>query len=475
MPPDLLRPSLRSPTAAVCTELSLGLFTDLYELTMAQAYWQSGTTGTATFGLFFRKLPPDRGFLVAAGLELVLDYLEQFHLTPADIGYLRSLGRFDEEFLEFLSGLRFTGDVRAMPEGTLFFADEPVLEATGPIIESQLVETFILNQIHFQSILATKAARVRHAAQHRQVIDFGARRCHGAEAADVAARVGALVGFDGTSNTLAAARYGLPPYGTMAHSFVCAFPTEVESFRRYVESFPDTATLLVDTYDTVGGVRKALEVAGELRRKGHELCGLRLDSGDLLDLSRKTRELADAAGFPKLQIFASGGLDEFEVESLVQAGAPIDAFGVGTRVGVSADAPYADCAYKLVEYAGRPVLKLSPQKQTHPGPKQVFRYHEPTGLISHDVIARADELPEGPGTPLLTPVMRDGKRLTSPVELASSRSLFQSEFACLSDGCKALRSPRAFPVHFSTGLDQLTKKVSTAIVARELTHCRLPE
>jgi nicotinate phosphoribosyltransferase len=448
-------------------EPSPALFTDLYELTMAQAYWRSGTTGPATFSLFFRKLPRDRGYLVAAGLEPVLDYLEQFRFTDADIIYLRSLGRFDDRFLEFLAGLRFTGDVRAMPEDTLFFPDEPVLEVTGPIIEAQLVETFVLNQVHLQTVLATKAARVRYAAGDRQVIDFGARRCHGVEGADTAARVGSLVGFDGTSNTLSAARYSIPPSRTMAHSFVCAFATEAESFRRYAKTFPNSTTLLVDTYDTVEGVRKALEVAAELRRAGHELRGVRLDSGDLLALSLETRRLADAAGFPKLQIFASGGLDEFEVDALVRAGAPIDAFGVGTKVGVSADAPYGDCAYKLVEYAGRSVLKLSPGKQTRPGPKQVFRYFEAGGRMSHDVVARAVEIPDGPRNPLLAAVMRDGKRLGTPVPLAESRRLFQTGFELLRDAHKALHAPEPYRVQFSEGFERLTQEVVTQTVQRE--------
>lgn len=448
-------------------EPSPALFTDLYELTMAQAYRQSDTTGLATFSLFFRKLPPDRGYLVAAGLEPVLGYLERFRFTDADVAYLRTLGRFDDRFLEFLSGLRFTGAVRAMSEGTLFFADEPVLEVTGPIVEAQLIETFVLNQVHLHTVLASKAARVRHAAGDRQVIDFGARRCHGVEAAVVAARVGSLVEFDGTSNTMTAARYGIPPYGTMAHSFVCAFPTEVESFRRYAESFPDATTLLVDTYDTIEGVRKALAVAGELRRGGHELRAVRLDSGDLLALSREARRLADAAGFPEIQIFASGGLDEFEVDALIRAGAPIDAFGVGTKVGVSADAPYGDCAYKLVEYAGRPVLKLSPGKQTRPGPKQVFRYHEFGGCMSYDVVTRADEMPDGPGNPLLAAVMQDGKRLGPPVGLPECRSLFRAGFALLPDRHKMLRAPEPYRVRVSDGLEQLTREM-TETLRREL-------
>jgi nicotinate phosphoribosyltransferase len=260
----------------------------------------------------------------------------------------------------------------------------------------------------------------------------------------------------------------MPPYGTMAHSFVCAFPTEAESFRRYAESFPDATTLLVDTYDTAEGVRKALHVAAELRRDGHELRAVRLDSGDLLALSRETRKLADEAGFPQLLIFASGGLDEFEIDALIRAGAPIDAFGAGTKVGVSADAPYGDCAYKLVEYAGRPVLKLSPGKQTRPGPKQVLRYFEPGGRMSYDVVARADEIPNGPGNPLLVAMMRGGKRLGPPVSLAESRVLFRAGYARLPDAHKVLRGPESYPVRFSEGLERLTQEVVAETVRREL-------
>lgn len=284
---------------------------------MAQAYWQSGQTAPATFSLFFRKYPANRAYFVFAGLTDVLDYLEHFHLEAADIDYLHSLQRFDEGFLEYLRELRFTGSVRALPEGSLFFIHEPVLEVSGPIIEAQLVETLVVNQINLQSILATKASRVRYAAHDRQVVDFAARRTHGIEAANKFARVSYLAGFDGTSNTMAGALYGIPVVGTMAHSFVISFESEIESFRRFADSFPDASTLLVDTYDTLAGTRKALIVAPEMRQQGHHLQAIRLDSGDLLDLSRKARVLLDEVGFPKVQIFASGGLDEFEVEALL--------------------------------------------------------------------------------------------------------------------------------------------------------------
>jgi nicotinate phosphoribosyltransferase len=448
-------------------DLSLGLFTDLYELTMAQAYWQSGQTASATFSLFFRKYPPDRAYFVFAGLADVLDYLEGFRFSPGDLEYLHSLGRFDHDFLESLRQLRFTGSVRAMPEGTIFFINEPVIEVTGPVIEAQLVETFLVNQINLQTILATKAARVVHAARGRQLVDFAARRTHGVEAANKLARVSYLVGFDSTSNTLAGALYGIPVSGTMAHSYVTSFESEIESFRHFARSFPDTSTFLVDTYDTLEGTRKAAAVALAMGERGHPLRAIRLDSGDMLHLSRRTRLILDETGLPKVQIFASGGLDEFEVDELLRAGAPIDAFGVGTKVGVSADAPWTDCAYKLVEYAGRPVLKLSTKKQTLPGPKEVFRHRDPGGTYLRDVIARADERSED-GEALLGAVMERGRRVTPDPTLEELRKRFRREFACLPERHKALRSPEGYDVRISKELEELRQRVVRETTAREL-------
>lgn len=437
---------------------SLGLFTDLYELTMAQAYWRSGTTAPAVFSLFFRKYPPDRGFLVFAGLEDVLSYLENFRITRQDIEYLRSLNRFDLDFLRYLEGLRFTGSVRALAEGKIFFINEPVLEVTAPVIEAQMVETFLLNQVNLQTILATKAARTRYAARDRQLIDFAARRAHGIDAANKFARVSFLVGFDGTSNAMAGALYGIPVFGTMAHSFITCFKTEIESFRKYAESFPDSSTFLVDTFDTLEGTRKAVVVAREMLQKGHRLQAIRLDSGDLLDLSRKSRALLDQAGFSGVKILASGGLDEFEVDALVRAEAPIDAYCVGTKVGVSADAPWTDCAYKLVEYAGRPVLKLSTKKQTLPGPKQVFRQRAPDGTFLQDVVANAHATSQG-GDPLLGEVMHEGRRLGPIPSLQELRQRFRTEFARLLERHKDLRSPQAYDVQIDPQLEKLRDRV----------------
>ncbi|MGH2544328.1 MAG: nicotinate phosphoribosyltransferase, partial [Ardenticatenaceae bacterium] len=369
-------------------ELSIGLFTDLYELTMAQAYWKSGVTADAVFSLFFRNYPPNRAYFVFAGLEDILDYLESLRFTENDIEHLRNRKIFEDAFLDYLSRLRFTGSARAMPEGSIFFADEPVIEVTSPVVEAQLIETFLVNQANLQTVLATKASRVMHAARGKAVVDFAARRTHGTEAASKLARVGYMVGFASTSNVLAGGLYDIPISGTMAHSFVTAFDDEIDAFRAYALAFPDSTTLLVDTYDTLEGVRKAIDVAREMEGRGHRLRAVRLDSGDLLDLSLKTREMLDAAGLHDVQVFASGGLDEFQVDELLSAGAAIDGFGVGTLVGVSADAPWTDCAYKLVEYDGRPVLKLSSGKQTLPGPKQVHRFRDSQGCYERDVISR---------------------------------------------------------------------------------------
>ena len=324
------------------------LFADLYELTMAQAFFQQGMFAQATYSLFTRQYPPNRAFLVAAGLEDVLDYLENLRFSPDSLDYLRSIGIFDNNFLEYLKDLRFTGSVRAIPEGRLFFTDEPVLEVTAPIIEAQLAETFIINQINFQSLLTTKAARCVLAAPGCSLADFGSRRTHGIDAALKMARCGYIAGFESTSNVLASQRYGIPPSGTMAHSFISSFVAEIDAFRAYAASFPDRAILLLDTYDTIQGAYNAVTVAKEMEADGHKLVGVRLDSGDFADLSKQVRRTLDEADLRYVKVVASGGLDEYEIDTLLRAHAPIDIFGVGTKVGVSADAPWSDMAYKLV-------------------------------------------------------------------------------------------------------------------------------
>lgn len=383
----------------------IGLYTDLYELRMAASYLRRGMAGPATFSLFARRLPSRRGFLVAAGLADALDFLERFRFDGGELDYLRDAAGFDAETLDALAGVRFTGDVWAVPEGRVVFADEPLLEVTAPIAQAQLVETALLNIVTFQTTVASKAARCRLAAPHADLVDFSFRRTQSLSAAMAVARVSAIAGFQATSNVAAARRYGLRPSGTMAHSFVEAFPDERAAFTAFATDYPDNPVFLVDTYDTLAGVRTTIEVIEELGLHGP--AGIRLDSGDLAALAAASRRLLDDAGMQQVKIIASGGLDEDSVAALTAAGAPIDAYGVGTRMGVSADAPSLDSAYKLVAYGDRPVMKLSEGKVTQPGPKQVYRAVT-TGI---DVLALRDEPPPTGYEPLLVQVMSHGRQL----------------------------------------------------------------
>ena len=449
--------------------LSLALFTAFYELTMAQAYWQSGQTAEATFSLFLRRYPPNRGYFVFAGLPDILDYLEELRFTDDDIDYLHSLNRFDPAFLTHLHGLRFTGIVRALQEGAIFFANEPVLEVTAPVIEAQILENYLLNRVNLQTMLATKAARAVYAAQGRPVTEFASRRTPGLDAAGQLVRVGYMVGFAGTGNVRAAAEYNVPPAGTMAHSFITTFPREIDAFRAFARSFPDASIFLVDTYDSEVGTRNAAIVAGEMREQGHELRAIRLDSGDILALSKRARTLLDDAGFQSVQIIASGELDEFAIAELLEAGAPIDSFGVGTKIGTSADAPWTDCVYKLVEYDGTPVLKLSTGKETLAGRKQLYRFQDEQGRYLRDVIALADEPPpEADGQPLLQEVMRDGKRLAPLPTLEELRRRFPEEFARVPEQQAALRSPTPYRVNISPNLEQLQQRLTREVKERML-------
>jgi nicotinate phosphoribosyltransferase len=384
------------------------LFTDLYEITMARAYVAEGMSDIAVFETFFRKLPPRRSYAVAAGLADVLDFLEALRFDDDDLRYLATLGRFPDDFLEWLRALRFTGSVFAVPEGTLVFPNEPIVQVVAPIAQAQLAETFVLNQVHLQTVLASKAARIVDAARGRPVVDFGSRRAHGIDAGLAVARTSYLVGASGTSNLHAAREYGIPPFGTMAHSFVQSFSREIDAFEAFARLYPET-TLLVDTYDTLQGVDRVIELARRLGDR-FDVRAIRLDSGDLLALSLEARARLDTAGLHGVRIFASSGLDEHRIAALLDAGAPIDAFGVGTRLAVSEDAPALDTAYKLVEYAGIGRTKLSSDKVILPGRKQVFR-EIVGGVLVGDTIARADEIL--PGEPLLVPVMRDGRRLAA--------------------------------------------------------------
>lgn len=417
------------------------LLTDFYELTMAASYRRRGMAAPATFSLFVRGLPPERGFLVAAGLEDCLDWLEDVCVDEEALAVLAGAG-FDDESLAALDGLRFTGSVRAVPEGRVVFAGEPLLEVTAPIAEAQLAETLLLNQLTFQTALASKAARCRIAAGGRiELVEFGFRRTHGVEAGVAAARAAALVGFVGTSNMEAVRRFGLHPSGTMAHSYVQAFPDEAEAFRSFAADLPARAVFLVDTYDTAAGIARAIEVIQEL---GLGMgAGVRLDSGDLGALSRTAREMLDEAGLPAVRVLVSGGIDEHGLARLVEEGAPVDAAGVGTKYGVSADAPYLDSVYKLVCYDGEPTMKLSAGKETLPGAKQVFR-----GGGLADQLGLADEEPPAGTEGLLEPVMEEGRRTggrrREPAdELAAAKARFELDLAALPEPARHLEHPVA--------------------------------
>lgn len=440
------------------------LFTDLYELTMLQAYHAEGLRETAVFSLFVRRLPPGRNFLLACGLEQVLDYLERLRFEAEDLAWLRSLGGFSDDFLEWLRDFRFTGAVHALPEGTPLFGGEPILEVTAPLPEAQLIETFVMNQVQLQTLLASKAARVVAAAAGRPVIDFGARRMHGLDAAVMAARAFHVAGVAATSNVLAGRRFGLPLAGTMAHSYVQAHDSEPAAFRAFARLYPDSV-LLVDSYDTLEGVRRVIALARELG-EAFRIRAVRLDSGDLGALARAARALLDAAGLQRVEIFASGGLDETRIAALLAAGAPIDGFGVGTAMGVSEDAPGLDIAYKLCEYAGRGRLKLSPGKPILPGRKQVFR-RERDGEAEGDTIARAGE--RLPGRPLLRPVMRDGRRLAEGREsLEAMRARARAGIAALPARLRALEPAEpAYPVAVSPALRRHAEEIAARVAGTQ--------
>jgi nicotinate phosphoribosyltransferase len=423
------------------------LLTDLYELNMAASYLRRDMTAPATFSLYVRNLPPYRGFLVATGLEACLDALESFSFDEDELRYLRTIG-FEEPDIEAFRGVRFDGDVWAVPEGRIVHAGEPIMEITASLPTAQLVETLLLNQVTLHTTVASKAARYRLAAPETDLVDFAFRRTHGREAAMAVARASAIVGFAATSNVEAARMYELEVAGTMAHSFIEAFPSEIDAFRAYAEDHPERTTFLVDTYDTLNGVANAIEIVQQLGLTGR--LGVRLDSGDLDALSRGARKLLDEAGLTQVRIFASGGLDELEVQDLVADGAPLDAFGIGTQMGVSADAPFVDSVYKLVDIGGRPVLKLSAGKATAPGRKQVWRGRK------GDVLALRDEPGTAGGEPLLEPVMRDGVRTTSAPSIDEMRTRFATDLAAVPAGARQLRDATPVGVRHSDALVALT-------------------
>ena len=436
------------------------LLTDLYQLTMMDAYYRLKMEETAVFEFFVRRLPDTRNFLIAAGLEQVLDYLESLHFTAAEIDWLASTGRFSPAFIERLKTFRFTGNVFAMPEGTVFFASEPVLRVEAPLPEAQLVESRIVNLLQYQTLVASKAARCRLVANHAQLIDFGMRRAHGTEAACLASRASYIAGFDSTATVEASRRYGIPAVGTMAHSFVQAHDLELQAFRNFAACEPENLVLLIDTYDTAQGALRVTQLARELRKRGVSVKGVRIDSGDLAIEAKTVRQILDANECSGVRIFVSSNVDEYSIEAMQSAGAPIDAFCLGTRLAVSEDAPSLDCAYKLQQYAGRPRRKRSVWKESWPGPRQIYRQYDPHGRIAMDVLGCADECTEG--EPLLQQVMVHGQRTCTSPPLNAVREFCAGQLATLPLNLRSLERVTQAPTKVSERQHALAAEVDLA-------------
>ena len=430
------------------------LLTDLYQLTMLEAYFEHGLTRTAAFEFFVRRLPAERGFLMAAGLEQVLEYLEGLRFTADDLEWVRGSGYFKPGFADVLTGVRFTGEVFAVPEGTPVFPSEPLIRIVAPLPEAQLVETRIINILQYQTLIASKAARCVLAAPGKVLVEFGLRRAHGAEAGAFAARASYLAGFAGSSNVAAAAAYGFPAHGTMAHSFIQAHESEETAFEHFALTHREHNTLLIDTYDTEAGAAAVVRLARRLRPLGIAISAVRLDSGDLAEHARTVRAILDDGGAPDVRIFASGNLEERALAELVRGGAPIDGFGVGTQLATSADAPYLECAYKLTEYDGRPSHKRSEGKATLPGRKQVYRRYAADGTMAEDTLTLDTDTQ--PGEPLLACVMRQGRRTAPPEPLDTARTRAARELARLPSRLRALESSPAYPVLISPALSGLS-------------------
>jgi nicotinate phosphoribosyltransferase len=433
------------------------LLTDLYQLAMMQAYLNHDETKPAVFEFFVRKLPARRGFLMAAGLDQALDSLENLHFSADEIEWLAGTGRFNKGLIEHLRTFRFSGDVHAMPEGSVFFANEPILRITAPMPQAQFVETRLTNILHLQTLIASKAARVMLAAQGRVLVDFGLRRAHGAEAGLMAARASYLAGFAGTATVLADKLFGIPIFGTMAHSFVQSYDDESRAFEDFARSRPESLTLLIDTYDTEAAARKVVALAPKLKADGITIRNVRLDSGDLIVLSKSVRSILDQGGLKDVGIFVSGGLDEDSVAAMIAAGAPINGFGVGTSLTTSSDVPSLDCVYKLEEYAGLPRRKRSTGKATWPGRKQVWRRYGPDGRMAGDVISLETEKQDG--EPLLQLVMRDGKRVGPHPTLTESRARAAMDLGRLPEPLRRLEPGAGYPVAVSDALEQLAAEV----------------
>jgi len=439
------------------------LLVDLYQLNMVQAYLARGQVQTAVFELFVRKLPEHRSFLLAAGLEQALEFLENLRFSGEEIKWLAGTEKFNRELLEYLSEVRFRGDVDAMPEGTIFFENEPILRVIAPLPQAQLVETRLLNILHFQTVIASKAARMVLAAPGKLLVDFGLRRAHGAEAGLFAARASYIAGFAGSATVLAQKLFGIPSFGTMAHSFVQSYEIETEAFVDFARARPDKLTLLIDTYDTEQAAHKVVALAPRLAAEGITIRGVRLDSGDLEALSRSVRRILDEGGLSDVTVFASGGIDEHALAALVSASAPIDGFGIGTSLTTSSDAPALDCAYKLQEYAGLPRRKRSTGKATWPGRKQVWRRYESDGRMSGDVLSLAND--DQIGEPLLQPVMRDGRRVGPSPSLTDIRTHASRDIARLPEALRRLETTESYSVQVAEELVRLAAEVD-----RRLSH-----
>ena len=450
-------------------EEDFALLIDLYELTMCASYFDNRINDIATFDLFIRNLPPNRSYFIAAGLEDALNYLKNLKFSDEHIKFLKSKKIFKNDFLKYLKNFKFIGDIFAMSEGTVFFPNEPILSVTAPIIEVQLVETFLLNTINLQTTIATKASRVVYAAKNKSVVDFSLRRTQGLDAGMKVARASYIAGCIGTSNVLAGVKYSIPIHGTMAHSFVMVFEKEEKSFEAYSKTFPNTSTFLVDTYDILKGVEKAAIVAKKLQKQGHKLKAIRLDSGDLVSLSKAARKILDKNGLKYVQIFGSGNLDEYKIEKLLRKGALIDAFGVGTAMGVSKDAPYCDVVYKLVELSNHgkllPTMKLSKGKVTYPGIKQVYRIFDKNGEYTKDVLALRNEKING--KKLLVKVIEKGKIIYKMPSLEETKKTTLQNLSKLPEKYKKLKNAAKYKVEISSKLRKLTLELNK-ILKRKL-------
>jgi nicotinate phosphoribosyltransferase len=447
-------------------EENMSMFTDLYELTMCASYFDNRKFEPATFDLFIRRLPPNRSYFLFAGLEQALLFLKRVKFKEEHLAFLKKQG-FKEEFLNYLRDFKFTGEVWAVPEGTIVFPNEPLIRVTAPIIEAQLIETFLLNTVNLQTMIATKASRVVNTAKSKPIIEFGLRREHGTDAGLKVARCSYIAGCSGTSNVLAGLKYGIPIFGTMAHSFVMSFEREIDSFRAFTETFPDKSTLLIDTFDNIKGAENAATVAKELEAKGFRLGAVRLDSGDLVDISKRIRQLLDKKGLDYVKIFASGDLDEYKIQELLKRDAKIDSFGVGTKMGTSEDRPYVDVIYKLCEKMEEkgefsPIMKLSQGKITLPGRKQVFRIKDKKGNFLRDIIALDDER-KIVGEPLLIKVMEEGELVYDLPSLEEIRKRASDNISRLPEKYKKLKGAPRYPVELSRGLRKLMRELTERI------------